>query len=82
MKITHGEELLLVKLQALACNFTKSNSAPWVFLNCFLNCINGTKSSNTSHLLNNVELAFTWYVLTRAPENNLKRRVLYAYLNN
>ena len=35
MKITHGEELLLVKLQALACNFTKSNSAPWVFFTFF-----------------------------------------------
>ena len=28
---THGGELLLVKLQASACNFTKSNSPPWVF---------------------------------------------------
>ena len=27
----HGGVLLLVKLQALACNFTKSNTPPWVF---------------------------------------------------
>ena len=31
-KNTHGGVLLLVKLQAfLACNFTKSNTPPWVF---------------------------------------------------
>ena len=28
---THGEGLLLVKLKALACNFTKSNTLPWLF---------------------------------------------------
>ena len=28
---THGGLLLLVKLQAEACNFTKSNIPPWVF---------------------------------------------------
>ena len=27
----HGGMLLLVKLQAKACNFTKSNTLPWVF---------------------------------------------------
>ena len=31
MKNTHGGMLLLVKLQALAYNFTKSNTPPWVF---------------------------------------------------
>ena len=30
VKNTHGALLLLVKLQAKACNFTKSNSPPWV----------------------------------------------------
>ena len=29
------EELILVKLQAEACNFTKINSAPWVFFTFF-----------------------------------------------
>ena len=32
---TNGGELLLVKLQAQACNFTKSNIPPWVFFTFF-----------------------------------------------
>ena len=32
LKNTHGEVLLSVKLQTEVCNFTKSNSPPWVFL--------------------------------------------------
>ena len=35
VKNTHEEVLLLVKLQALACNFTKSNTSPWVFFTFF-----------------------------------------------
>ena len=35
VKNTHGQMLLLVKLQALACNFTKSNTPPWVFFTFF-----------------------------------------------
>ena len=31
MKNKHGGVLLLVKFQALSWNFTKSNTAPWVF---------------------------------------------------
>ena len=31
VKNTHGRVLLLVKLQAKTCNFTKSHSPPWVF---------------------------------------------------
>ena len=53
VKNTRGGVLLLVKLQAIsnklnACNFTKSNTPPWVFSR-FLNCTNGTKSCKTSH---------------------------------
>ena len=33
LKNTHGGVLLLVKLQAEACNFTKSNNPPWAFFN-------------------------------------------------
>ena len=33
----------------VAGNFTKSSNPPWVFSR-FLNCTNGTKSCNTSHL--------------------------------
>ena len=39
---THGGVLLLVKLQASACNCTKINTPPRVFP-CFLNCANDTK---------------------------------------
>ena len=35
MKNTHGGVLLLVKMQALACNFTKSNTPPWMFFAFF-----------------------------------------------
>ena len=35
MKNTHEQMLLLLKLQALACNFTKSNIPPWVFFTFF-----------------------------------------------
>ena len=35
VKNTHRGVLLLVKLQASACNFTKSNTPPWVFFTFF-----------------------------------------------
>ena len=35
VKNTHGGVLLLIKLQAEACNFTKSNTPPWVFFAFF-----------------------------------------------
>ena len=35
MKNTQGGLLLLVKLQAKACNFTKSNIPLWVFFALF-----------------------------------------------
>ena len=31
-KNTHGGVLILVKFQASACNFTKINTPPWVFI--------------------------------------------------
>ena len=34
-EIIHGGVLLLVKMQASTCNFTKSNTPPWVFLTFF-----------------------------------------------
>ena len=45
VKNAYGGVLLLVKLLAEACNFTKSNTPPRRFP-CFLNCTNGTKSRN------------------------------------
>ena len=35
VKSTHGGVLILVMLQALACNFTKINTPPWVFFAYF-----------------------------------------------
>ena len=35
VKNTHGGMLVLVKLQALACNFIKSTIPPWVFFTAF-----------------------------------------------
>ena len=32
---THGGVLILVKLQAEACNFTKINTPPWLFFTFF-----------------------------------------------
>ena len=49
VKNTHGRVLILLKLQAKDCNFTKINTPPWVFLR-FLNCTNATKSRNASHI--------------------------------
>ena len=49
VKNTHGRVLFLVKLQAEACNFTKSNTPPGCFLR-FLNCTNGTKLRNAPHI--------------------------------
>ena len=49
VKNTRGGVLLLVKLHADACNFTKSNPPPWVFLR-FLNCAHGTKSCNAPRI--------------------------------
>ena len=48
VKNAHKGVLLLVKLQA-----TKSNISPSVFSG-FLNCTNGTKSGNGSHIIRNV----------------------------
>ena len=47
VKNTHEGVLVLVKLQAEACNFTKINIPPCVFFT-FLNCTNGTKLRNAS----------------------------------
>ena len=38
------------KVAGLACNFTKSNTPPWVFPR-FLNCTNVTKPRKTSHVV-------------------------------
>ena len=48
-KNTHGDVLLLVKLQTEACNFTKRTVLHGCFSR-FLNCVHGTKSRNAPHI--------------------------------
>ena len=36
-------------------------------------------SEPAKHLARNIDHEFSWYALTRAPENTLKRRILEAY---
>ena len=76
---THGGVLLLVKLQALACNFTKRNTPPWMFLR-FLNCTNDTKSRNGSQIPNrtthHICISLThWATLPNLPN------LLYSYIS-
>ena len=47
VKNTYEEVLLLVKIQAEACNFTKSN---FTKSSHFLNCASGIKSRKASHI--------------------------------
>ena len=49
VKNTHEGVLILVKLQASACNFTKINTLPRCFSQ-FSNCTNATKSRNVPHI--------------------------------
>ena len=58
MKNTHGGVLLLVKVHGKVCNFTKSNTPPWVFLNF----ANNIKSRNASQLIVKVFIDFAQHV--------------------
>ena len=52
VKNTHGEVLRLEKLEANACNFTKSSTLLWVLFMFFTKFLpNGTKSRKTSHII-------------------------------
>ena len=57
--------ILLVTLQAQACNFTKSNTLPWVF-SCFLNCTNGIKWRKASEICNQI-FQHSVFPVTSAP---------------
>ena len=50
MKNTQGGALLLVKLQAEASSFTKSNTPPWVFFT-LLKLYNGIKLRKASQII-------------------------------
>ena len=49
-KSTHGEMIHLVKLQAEACDFTKSITHQSITFLRFLSCTNGTKSRKATHI--------------------------------
>ena len=53
VKNIHELVLLFVKLQAKACDFTKSNLPPYtpIMFSRFLNCTNGITSRNASHMV-------------------------------
>ena len=57
MKNTQGGVILLLKLQASTCSFTKRISSNGITPR-FLKCTNGTKSRKASHIDNSVILAF------------------------
>ena len=67
VKSTRGGVLLIVKLQASACMFTKSSTPPLVFWS-FFNCSNGIKllkASQVSRFFNivlplNPRIVFSW----------------------
>ena len=65
VKSTHGGVLLLVKFQTF-----KSNTPPWVFSR-FLNCANGTKACNASHIRDNSPFV-TLLLLSSHDINNIK----------
>ena len=50
VKYTHGGVLHLVKLQAVACSFTKSNT-PQLMFSRFLNYTIGTKSRKAPYIV-------------------------------
>ena len=63
VKNTHGRVLLVVKLQASACNFTKSNTSSWVILYIFLKLYKWYKiAQSVYYILPNVliQIPRTW----------------------
>ena len=64
------EECYLVKLQAKACNLTKSNSPPWAFFT-FFKFANGTKSREAPHIWS----MFLFYGPYFVPPKNRKPKV-------
>ena len=49
VKNSHGGLILLVKLQAQACNITKSNTPPWAFF-IFLKIVQTVPNRATDHI--------------------------------
>ena len=64
VKNTHGGVLILIKLQAKACNFTKINTPPWVFFTFFKLYKWYQIAQRTTYFVDIVNLNF---VHTRAP---------------
>ena len=78
VKNTHGVVLLLVKLQASACNFTESNTPPWMFFT-FLNCAHGTKSRN-AHIWVKILKKGPYKICRRQPLKNFTWSILEYFV--
>ena len=59
VKNTHGGVLILVKLQAVACNFTKINTPPWVFFT-FLKLYKWCQIAQRTTYVYQVTPSLTW----------------------
>ena len=64
MKNTHGEVLLLVKLQAKACNITKSNTPRWVFFTFFKLCKWYQIAENVTNVWHNISSVVSYQRIT------------------
>ena len=64
VKNTHEGVLLLVKLHAEACNFTKSNSPSWVFFTFFKLYESCKIAQSTTFFAKNSSLMFNWVLNT------------------
>ena len=74
MKNTHGGVLLLVQLQAEACNFTKSNTLLWVFFTFFnLNKWHQIAQSTSSSYLYPVDTRRRFNVYTTSIRRQRRR---------
>ena len=67
MKNNNGRVLILVKLQAKACNFTKINTPPWVFFMffTFFKACSFTKINTPPWMFFTIFKLYKWYQIAR-----------------
>ena len=75
----HGGVLILVKLQAEACNFTKINTPPWVFFMFFKLCKCYQIVQRTTYMVLALPLLFCeWSV---SEKENLDKKTTVKFLH-
>ena len=85
VKNTHGGMLLLVKLQALKPATLQKVTLFHGYFSRFLNCTNGTKSRNASHITScevyymNIRIKHRNRILTNTKSVCLEKREIYTY---